>query len=270
MKKKVIPMRPVRLKISGLNSFREEQIINFSKLIDKGLFGIFGPTGSGKSSILDAITMALYGKISRDTNEFINTECDSLYVYFEFEMGNREKNYRVERNLKKKESGGYLTTSCRLVYKNKNGEKQVYDKVGDINNEIENIIGLRHKDFVRSVVLPQGKFSKFLKLKNKPRRDMLERIFNLEEFGRKLMDKIKDERNIRQEKVSNIKGALEKYGEVDKEKIKDIEDNLAGLKKKKQKVNKDLAEKEKEYEEYKEVWKNQQSLHHYLQEKKEI
>ena len=187
-------MRPIKLKISGLNSFREEEVIDFSQLIEKGLFGIFGPTGSGKSSILDAITMALYGKISRDTNEFINTECDSLYVYFEFEMGDKGKNYRVERNLKKKESGGYLTTSCRLLYKDEEGNKQVFDKVGDINDEIENIIGLRHKDFVRSVVLPQGKFSKFLKLKNKPRRDMLERIFNLEEFGRKLMDKYRGPR----------------------------------------------------------------------------
>lgn len=53
-------MRPIELKIKGINSYREEQVINFSQLTSQGFFGIFGPTGSGKSTILDAITLALY------------------------------------------------------------------------------------------------------------------------------------------------------------------------------------------------------------------
>ena len=56
-------MRPIKLKIKGLNSFIEEQTIDFEKLTDCGLFGIFGPTGSGKSTILDGITLALYGDV---------------------------------------------------------------------------------------------------------------------------------------------------------------------------------------------------------------
>ena len=77
-------MRPVRLKIKGINSFNEEQTIDFEKLTKDGLFGIVGDTGSGKSSILDAMTIALYGDLSKDTNEFINKEADTASVVFDF------------------------------------------------------------------------------------------------------------------------------------------------------------------------------------------
>jgi len=90
-------MKPVRLKIKGLNSYIEEQVIDFNRLTERGLFGIFGPTGSGKSTILDAIILALYGEIPRETKEFVNPEADSLYIYFEFSMkyGGERKNYVV-------------------------------------------------------------------------------------------------------------------------------------------------------------------------------
>lgn len=59
-------MEPIRLDIEGLHSFREPQTIDLAALADSGLFGIFGPTGSGKSTILDAMTIALYGKAERN------------------------------------------------------------------------------------------------------------------------------------------------------------------------------------------------------------
>ena len=80
-------MRPIRLEISGLNSYIEKQVIDFSELTSRGLFGIFGKTGSGKSTILDAITIAMYGNISRNTKEFINSACKEAVVNYEFEIG---------------------------------------------------------------------------------------------------------------------------------------------------------------------------------------
>ncbi|MDP3486363.1 MAG: AAA family ATPase, partial [Bacillota bacterium] len=58
-------MKPLRLVLSGLNSFKEEQTIDFTYLCDGNVFGIFGPTGSGKSTLIDAITLALYGRVER-------------------------------------------------------------------------------------------------------------------------------------------------------------------------------------------------------------
>ena len=77
-------MRPLQLKLTGINSYREEQIIDFETLTSQGLFGIFGPTGSGKSSILDAMTLALYAKLPRDTKNFINTNEKRLTFPFFF------------------------------------------------------------------------------------------------------------------------------------------------------------------------------------------
>lgn len=62
-------MKPISLKLSGLQSYRGMQEIDFTALCDTGLFGIFGPTGSGKSTILDAITLAMYGKVGRASGE---------------------------------------------------------------------------------------------------------------------------------------------------------------------------------------------------------
>ena len=94
-------MRPIYLEIEGLQSYKTLQKIDFEKLIENGLFGIFGSTGSGKSTVLDAITLALYGKVSRasrGTQGIMNNECDRMRVMFEFSMlekGTRNR-YRID------------------------------------------------------------------------------------------------------------------------------------------------------------------------------
>lgn len=80
-------MKPVYLEFCGINSFSEKAEIDFRKLLGTGLFGIFGDTGSGKSTILDCIHFALYGKIERSSGtDSINYKCDKAYVVFEFEI----------------------------------------------------------------------------------------------------------------------------------------------------------------------------------------
>ena len=94
-------MKPIKLELMGLNSYTDKQTIDFEKLTSRGLFGIFGNTGSGKSTILDAITIALYGDIARDATDYINTSCDKAMVKFEFEIGskNNRNRYFVERTI---------------------------------------------------------------------------------------------------------------------------------------------------------------------------
>src|SRR5690242_11346123 len=99
-------MKPILLKVAGLQSYREQQEIRFEELTETGLFGIFGPTGSGKSTLLDAITLALYGKVERaagGTQGIMNHAEDTLSVAFTFELMSAQgpKRYRVERRFKR-------------------------------------------------------------------------------------------------------------------------------------------------------------------------
>lgn len=181
-------MRPIRLKIKGLNSFIDEQEIDFNKLTERGLFGIFGPTGSGKSTILDGITLALYGDLPRKSTNYINMNCNSLNVSFEFSISDgKTKTYRVEREFKTdKKTGRPKSGKCKVLDITQVNPIILAESVKEVTKTCESIIGLGMNDFTKTVVLPQGSFSEFLKISGKDRREMLERLFNLQEYGENL------------------------------------------------------------------------------------
>ncbi len=265
-------MKPILLRISGLNSFIEEQTIDFSKLTEKGLFGIFGPTGSGKSTILDAITIALYGQISRGTKEFINTDCEKLNISFIFEvgLGQSRKRVKVERQLKKSDSGT-RTTLARLCYLDENGnETNIIDKVSDINEEIIKLIGLNHSDFIRSVVLPQGRFSEFLKLTGSERRNMLERILGLEKYGTELTNRVKKAKREEESKLNVIQGQLNKYEDVSEENLKLLKEELKVIEKEEIKLKIENEKLDKEYEKLSKIWDLQVDLKKYKEIKEKL
>ncbi|MBG9912991.1 DNA repair exonuclease [Bacillus xiamenensis] len=187
-------MKPITLTIKGLHSFREEQTIDFSSLCDAGVFGIFGPTGSGKSSILDAMTLALYGKVERalnNTHGILNQAEEKLSVSFTFALQKEHHiSYKVERAFKRADEMKVRTTLCRLI---EIGDTQTVlaDKASEVNRKIEELLGLTIDDFTRAVVLPQGKFAEFLSLKGADRRQMLQRLFNLEKYGDQLVKRLR-------------------------------------------------------------------------------
>jgi len=192
-------MKPLELTFRGLNSYCDEQRIDFQELGAHGLFGIFGPTGSGKSTILDAITLALYGTVDRavsNTRGIINQNEDELHVSFSFELG--DNRYVVERTFGRSSSDPEGTRSkyARLHRVGDDGSPQVLsDGVTDTSKAVQELLGLTSDDFLRAVVLPQGKFDEFLKLTGASRGEMLERIFNLEQYGYALQARARDVRN---------------------------------------------------------------------------
>ncbi|AGA58491.1 MAG: hypothetical protein C6W55_13920 [Thermobacillus sp.] len=188
-------MKPIRLTLAGLQSYREKQEVDFERLCEGGVFGIFGPTGSGKSSILDAMTLALYGKVERaakGTQGILNQAENTLSVAFTFELTGAEgtTRYRVERGFKRTGGASVTCHLCRFIEVRPEGDAVLADRLADVNRCVEERIGLTMDDFTRAVVLPQGKFAEFLSLGGKDRRQMLQRLFALERYGDELLLKL--------------------------------------------------------------------------------
>ena len=84
-------MKPINLKIKGINSYVSEQQVDFGKLAENNIFGIFGETGSGKTTILDSIILALYGVSDRDVlQNIINVNTKDAYIEYTFDMENHD------------------------------------------------------------------------------------------------------------------------------------------------------------------------------------
>ncbi|GEM_PF-1404713 len=260
-------MRPKLLEIEGLQSFRDIQKIDFEALGETGLFGIFGPTGSGKSTVLDAITFALYGKVKRadrGTQGIINANMNTAKVSFSFELlkdGTR-KTYRVERNYQRKKGS---ENSCepkvaRLIEVTGVGEIPICDKAMEVSSSIEELLGLSHDDFTKAVVLPQNSFQEFLLLDNSKKRDMLERIFYLEEYGKQLWEKINRKIAGLKSRIDVITGELKGYSDATDEALEESQKVMETTAAERKKVEKELKLLEAKYSEAKEVWQHVKDL----------
>jgi len=247
-------MKPIQLKLSGLQSYREMQQIDFEDLCDMGLFGIFGPTGSGKSTLLDAMTLALYGKVERAANGtqgIMNHSEDSLFVSFCFELASAEgkRCFRVERRFKRTGDLSVSNTLSRFIEVTEEGEHVIADKLAEVTRCVEDKIGLKMDDFTRAVVLPQGKFAEFLSLKGSERRQMLQRLFHLEQYGDQLG--IKLSRRIKENDglLKAVEAEQQGLGEAGEEALRAAETRLGEAKQHADMTRKKLQELNREAEE---------------------
>ncbi|MEX2587529.1 MAG: SMC family ATPase [Actinomycetota bacterium] len=164
-------MRPLELRLEGFKSYRSAQEFSFDS---RTLFGIVGPTGAGKSTILEALIFALYGKtprVERDTKKLINSQDDSARVSLAFDVD--ERAWEVTRMIRRK--GASQTVLRRL---DGGGEPVAGDR--NVNDQITQLLGLDFAAFCSSVSLPQGEFDRFLKATPSERSKILKGIFRLE------------------------------------------------------------------------------------------
>lgn len=174
-------MKILKVTIRNLNSLKGDHVVEFGKepLASAGLFAITGPTGSGKTTILDAITLALFGKAARYGNapspEDVMTrgavDC-SAEVTFEVKKGVFVAQWSMARARGKLD--GNIQNARRCVMSA--AGKIIADQVKEVNGKIEDLLGLDHERFMRSVMLAQGQFAKFLTAKPDERAQLLESL----------------------------------------------------------------------------------------------
>jgi len=166
-------MRPLRLELEGFGPYRTRQAVDFS---DVELFVLTGPTGAGKTTILDAIAFALYAKTPRGFKkygELVHPGAEVARVQLVFQAGDGV--YRVTRAVGKK--------SEHRLEREEGGRFRALpdtEKVKALNERLERVLGLSFDAFTRAILLPQGEFDRFLKGEPKERRALLASLFGLE------------------------------------------------------------------------------------------
>ena len=154
-------MRPLRIAIAGLRSFRAEVGIDFG---GRTRIAVIGDTGAGKSSILEAMTYALYGQTSlgsKSKRELMNDTSDVMRVVLRFRVSGEE--WEVTRVDRRAGAGGLRPPQAQLVRYGPGGETlEKVEQVRPVNERVQALIGLDSDAFLRTVILPQGRFARLL------------------------------------------------------------------------------------------------------------
>ena len=198
-------MKLLTLELSGIGPFAQRQYIDFERFTDSGLFLLRGSTGSGKTTLIDAIVFALYGDVASGSegakNRLRSSYCgpnDPSFVTLVFEVSSGI--YRVRRTPKYMKEGRSTPVNPTLVL-----ERVVRDdpsgfsmveplsrSIMDAQSMITTFIGLTKDQFLQTVVLPQGQFARFLTAKSIEREEILRDIFGTQ-FFQSLQDAFREQ-----------------------------------------------------------------------------
>ena len=259
-------MRPVKLTLEGFTSFRKRQELDFSTL---DLFAITGPTGAGKSSLLDAITFALYGKVARlgksaSGTELISQGATELKVEFQFAVQQTE--YKAIRTCQQRAE---TAKTDFLLDKLQEGSWERCDRT----KNIEDILQMNFDTFIRVILLPQGKFDEFLKGEPRKRRELLRQLAGFEIFEQMRQEasqrakRYKAEREGTEQVLTDIQVPKQQEVIENKQKLENLEQNQPQLQINATNAQRVLDDEERLFEQIKRlsVWKinlttlNQQS-----------
>lgn len=180
-------MKPLKLIMTAFGAYAEEQIVDFSLLGDKTFFLIHGPTGAGKTTILDAISFALYGTASGDLRESKNLRSDyappSAKTQVDFIFRSGSKKYEVVRSpeqevAKLRGEGTRKIPPAAALYEISGDERNIIASgINEVTKQVEAILGFKAEQFCQIVLLPQGEFRRFLIAESKDRKSILETLF---------------------------------------------------------------------------------------------
>ena len=213
-------MRPVQLELTNFGPYRKE-VINFTQFDHAPLFLIGGDTGAGKSTLFDAMTVSLFATTSGDRNveemrsTFAGPEDDLTKVTFYFQQGNHL--YRIERVLQQERAkrGGGTTmqkATASLVIVDKIGGQEIEklgDKIKEVSDQIEQILGLNAEQFKQIILLPQNDFSRFLKEDSKTKTQILKKIFGtgiFDSFQKSLEERLRQSNKDMEKRQAQLDG----------------------------------------------------------------
>lgn len=246
-------MIPVSLKLKGIYSYKGEQEVDFTRLTEASIFGIFGSVGSGKSTILEAMGYALYGETERMNRmegrgyNMMNLAANDMYIELVFRCGEHDNTYMFtvtgKRNKKKFEDVG---THKRVAYIRKGNEWETLP-----HTDGEQIIGLSYENFRRTIIIPQGKFQEFLQLGDKARNNMMKQLFNLQAYD--LFDKAAKLEKMNTNSISHLEGRMKELGEIQPEQLEEKKKMLGEAENALKELRKQQEEKEKAAHEFDQV-----------------
>jgi exonuclease SbcC len=206
-------MKITSIKFLNLNSLKGEHEIRFDRppFTESGIFAITGPTGAGKTTILDAITAALYGRVHRHTKdvfEIMTRHTAESYAEVEFEIG--LISYRAKWSIRRSrgKADGQLQAQKMELAELPDGKIIVNHPLSDVREEIVKLCGLDYNQFLRSVILSQGDFTRFLKADENERSELLEKITDTGIYSQisvAAYDKAREERAV----LDQLKGKLD-------------------------------------------------------------
>lgn len=229
-------MKILKLRFKNINSLRGEFVIDFTKtpLADSGIFAITGPTGAGKTTILDAICLALYHRTSRLSNtgdlaEIITRQTNGCFAEVEFEIVDKQyrayANYRIVEKGAKKGKADPKKFELHDLAEN----KLLADSKSSVLFQITQLTSLSFEQFTRSLLLAQGSFAAFLNANDKDRADLLEKMTSSEIYARvsaRIYQKTQDKKKAWDDK----KTATEQIGILSEEEENKLLNKLKELK----------------------------------------
>ncbi|MDX8046181.1 AAA family ATPase [Gracilibacillus sp. S3-1-1] len=273
-------MRALKLELTAFGPYREKQLIDFTKLGSEPIFLVTGPTGAGKTTIFDAICYSLYGRASgndRDQDGFRShfaNASEQTTVSFTFTLHHKE--YQVVRSPKqqkpKARGEGYTEEAASASFyliKDEGKKELIVSKIKEVNETIEEMIGLDYEQFKKMIMIPQGEFRKLISENSKEREEVLQKIFRTY-FYKNMTDKLKEEAKVLEEDINKVKWRYEEElnklpeGSFDREaetKIKEqLDDRYVALEAEKEKekqaleqVNIELTKLQEQYYEQKKL-----------------